>query len=50
MAAKRPDSRDQEAKRALIDALEKGAASGISRRTIEDIWRAAKRKAPSTKL
>lgn len=42
--------RDQETKEALIDALEKGAASGASRRTIEGIWQAAKRKVPSAKL
>jgi len=42
--------RDQETKDALIDALEKGAASGKSRRTIDDIWQAAKRKAASAKV
>ena len=42
--------RDQEAKDALIDALEKGAASGQSRRTIGGIWQAAKRKTASGKI
>jgi len=42
--------RDQEAKDDLIDALEKGAASGKSRRTIDDVWQAAKRKAASGKV
>jgi antitoxin ParD1/3/4 len=36
--------RDQETKDALIDALEVGAASGTSRRTVAGIWRAAKAK------
>jgi antitoxin ParD1/3/4 len=34
--------RDQETKDGLIDALESGAASGPSRRTVAGIWRAAK--------
>jgi len=42
--------RDQETKDALIDALEKGAASGKSRRAIGDIWQAAKRKAAGAKV
>ena len=37
--------RDQEAKDALIEALEKGASSGISRRTPDDAWKAAKVRA-----
>jgi antitoxin ParD1/3/4 len=37
--------RDQEAKNALIEALEKGAASGVSRRTITDAWKSAKARA-----
>lgn len=37
--------RDQEAKDALIEALEKGVASGISRRTIGDAWKSAKVRA-----
>jgi hypothetical protein len=50
MAAKPAHPRRQEAKRALIDALEKGVASGTSRQTIGEIWQAAMRKAASTKL
>jgi len=42
--------RDQEAKDALIDELEKGFASGKSRRTIDDIWREAKRKSTRGKI
>lgn len=42
--------RDQEAKDALIEALEKGAASGKGGQAIGDIWRAAKRKAASAKI
>jgi antitoxin ParD1/3/4 len=42
--------RDQEAKDALIEALERGAASGRSRRTIEDIWQTAKRKTAGGKV
>jgi antitoxin ParD1/3/4 len=42
--------RDQETKEALIDALEKGAASGISPRTIDGVWLAAKRKVAGGKL
>ena len=34
--------RDQEVKQALIDALEAGAASGVSSRTLDDAWKAAK--------
>ena len=34
--------RDQDVKDALIDALEAGAESGTSRRTVAEIWRAAK--------
>ena len=41
--------RDQEAKEPLIAALEKGAASGISPRTIGGIWRSAKKKASGGK-
>ena len=37
--------RDQEAKDALIEALEKGAASGVSRRTPDDAWKVAKARA-----
>jgi antitoxin ParD1/3/4 len=37
--------RDQELKDVLIDALEKGAASGVSRRTLEDAWKSAKARA-----
>lgn len=37
--------RDQELKDALIDALEKGAASGVSARSLDDVWNAAKAKA-----
>ena len=37
--------RDQEVKATLIDALEAGAASGKSRRTIDDAWKAAKARA-----
>lgn len=37
--------RDQERNDALIDALEEGAASGISNRTFEEIWAAAKVRA-----
>jgi len=42
--------RDQEVKAALIDALEKGVASGKSRRKIDDIWRSAKAKASRARL
>ena len=42
--------RDQEAKDALIDELEKGFASGKSRRTIDDIWQEAKRKSTRGKI
>ena len=41
--------RDQEAKEALIAAFEKGAASGVSPRTVDGIWRSAKKKASSGK-
>ena len=34
--------RDQEDKDALIDSLEAGAASGKSKRTIDDAWTSAK--------
>ena len=34
--------RDQEAKDALIDALELGAKSGVSKRTLDDTWKSAK--------
>ena len=34
--------RDQETRDALIDALEDGLASGVSDRTLDDIWVAAK--------
>ena len=37
--------RDQEAKDALIEALEKGAMSGVSRRTPDDAWKVAKARA-----
>ena len=37
--------RDQEAKDALIEALEKGAVSGVSRRTPDDAWKVAKARA-----
>lgn len=37
--------RDQEAKDALIEALEKGVASGASRRSIGDAWKSAKARA-----
>ncbi len=37
--------RDQEAKDVLIDALEAGAASGNSKRTLDDAWKAAKARA-----
>ena len=36
--------RDQEAKDALIDALELGAKSGVSKRTLDDTWKSAKGK------
>ncbi len=41
--------RDQEAKHSLVDALEAGAASGLSERSVESIWRAAKKKATRAK-
>ena len=41
--------RDQEAKLSLVDALEAGAASGLSERSVASIWRAAKRKAGRAK-
>lgn len=41
--------RDQEAKHSLIDALEAGATSGLSERSVESIWRAAKKKAARAK-
>ena len=41
--------RDQEAKEALTDVLEKGAASGIGPRTIDGIWRTAKKQASGGK-
>jgi antitoxin ParD1/3/4 len=37
--------RDQDANQELIEALEEGAASGISDRSLEDIWQAARSKA-----
>ena len=37
--------RDQESKDAVIEALEKGAASGVSRRTLDDAWKSAKARA-----
>lgn len=37
--------RDQDGNQELIEALEAGAASGISDRSLEDIWQAAKGKA-----
>ena len=37
--------RDQELKDVLIGALEKGAASGVSRRTLDDAWKSAKARA-----
>lgn len=37
--------RDQDSSRDLIDALEEGAASGISDQSMEDIWQSAKAKA-----
>ncbi len=45
MTEKQPETRNQATKEALIDALEKGFASGRSRRTLEEVWQAAKRKA-----
>ena len=41
--------RDQEAKLSLVDALEAGAVSGLSERSVDSIWRAAKRKAARAK-
>lgn len=41
--------RDQEAKHSLIEALEAGATSGLSERSVESIWRAAKKKAARAK-
>lgn len=37
--------RDQELKDVLIEALEIGAASGVSRRTLDDAWKSAKARA-----
>ncbi len=37
--------RDQELKEVLIEALEIGAASGVSRRTLDDAWKSAKARA-----
>ena len=36
--------RDQEAGMELIEALEEGAASGVSQLTLDDIWQAAKQQ------
>jgi len=36
---------DQEANEDLLSALEEGAASGASSRTLDDAWQAAKSKA-----
>lgn len=36
--------RDQDGNQELIEALEEGSASGISDRSLEDIWQAAKSK------
>jgi antitoxin ParD1/3/4 len=36
---------DQDSRQALIDALEEGAASGVSPRTIDEIWQSAMAKA-----
>jgi antitoxin ParD1/3/4 len=41
--------RDQEQKEVLIEALEKGMASGVSSRTVDDIWRASRAKAAGAK-
>ncbi len=37
--------RDQDVNQDLIEALEEGAASGVSDRSLDDIWQAAKAKA-----
>lgn len=37
--------RDQETKESLVEALEKGLASGKSKRSVSDVWRAAKARA-----
>jgi antitoxin ParD1/3/4 len=42
--------RDQDAKHSLVDALETGASSGFSERSVESIWRAVKKKAARPKV
>jgi hypothetical protein len=49
MTQKDSDSRDEATKQALIDALEKGFASGVSSRALEEIWESAKERARSSK-
>lgn len=37
--------RDQELREKLLDELDKGFASGVSKRSVEQVWAAAKAKA-----